>query len=193
MCNEGDGLKAMLLYGSPRVNGNTGQILRLIKEILTSCQINCKEIFLAKTEGSMCSGCDWCADHKHCIYTDDFSQIMGTIPDYQLIVIASPVYFGGVTAQLKRFVDRMQVLYQHRERNTAKPVILCVSTAAEARTDVFDGIKRTMKYVSYSLGAVHTAYILVNQAEEIRDIDTLVERETVKQTIHDILRYLQEK
>lgn len=192
MYNEVSLVKALLLYGSPRNKGNTYQIVQLTKKVLKELNIQCNEFFLTRLHGSMCIGCDHCLEHNTCIYTDDFTKVMDTIRDYEIIVISTPVYFGGVTSQLKVLIDRMQVLYNNRDKIYKKTAVLCISTAAEKNPIVFEGIKRTLTYVSYSLGAVATEYIVVNNVFEIKTINELVDKATITKSIKNILIYFNE-
>jgi multimeric flavodoxin WrbA len=181
-------LKAILLYGSPRKKGNTFQIGQLVNKCLEKYHIESKEVIVGQLKGSNCIGCNYCMEHDRCIYQDNFSDVINEISSADIIVIASPVYFGGVTAQMKALIDRMQVLYNNKHIITGNKAILCISTAAEKKISVFDGIKRTIRYLSYIFSAFDTQYILVNDVLNIKSIEDLVDKDTVINCVDNIIK-----
>lgn len=108
--------KIVLLNGSPRKNGNT--------EILADAFIQGAEasgnIVTKFNVGRMkvtgCTDCKYCFTHLgECAKKDDMQEIYKALYDADLLVLASPVYWHGMTAQLKSVIDRMNV-------GTAKPM-----------------------------------------------------------------------
>lgn len=55
---------------------------------------------------SPCRNCDYCIREKECILKDDMYELYPIFKDVQGIIIATPVYNGGVTAQIKAIMDR---------------------------------------------------------------------------------------
>ncbi len=53
-----------------------------------------------------CQGCKACHSSGECAVTDDVQAIIAAIKTSRLVIVASPSYWGGVTAQLKTFIDR---------------------------------------------------------------------------------------
>lgn len=53
-----------------------------------------------------CKHCDYCLRKKECLIKDDMYDLYPLLKDYQGIIIATPVYNGGVTAQIKAIMDR---------------------------------------------------------------------------------------
>lgn len=83
-----------------------------------------------------CQGCEDCAAHlEHfCSTEDDMQQIYSAYIEADLIVFATPMYWGYMTAQLKAVVDRMEAITDHFNGKTFVVLITyrhhCVSTVA---------------------------------------------------------------
>lgn len=57
-----------------------------------------------------CTHCDFCLKHKECVHKDDMYELYPLLADAHGLVIASPVYNGGVSAQTKAVMDRCRAL-----------------------------------------------------------------------------------
>src|SRR3990170_6560714 len=55
---------------------------------------------------SFCTHCDYCLEHKECVFKDDMQELYDLLKEAKGIIIASPVYNGGVSAQTKAVMDR---------------------------------------------------------------------------------------
>lgn len=55
---------------------------------------------------SPCRNCDYCLREKECILKDDMYQLYPLFKDVQGIIMATPIYNGGVSAQIKAVMDR---------------------------------------------------------------------------------------
>lgn len=107
------GVKILGISGSPRVNGNTSM---LVKQALSSAaEIEGVETAYADLSGDLkpCIDCDKCPvdpPDKYCIFGDKISRIYQMMIDADGIILASPAYFGTVTAQMKMLMDRCRPL-----------------------------------------------------------------------------------
>ncbi|HNR33634.1 MAG TPA: flavodoxin family protein [Candidatus Hydrogenedentes bacterium] len=102
-------MKAILICGSPRMNGNTEILLRKCQETLEARGIGCELVRLADKTIQPCTACGTCARNKDkacAIKTDDFHGVFGKMLEADIIVLGSPVYFGSATPQLMSLLDR---------------------------------------------------------------------------------------
>jgi len=60
-----------------------------------------------------CTGCESCVETGMCCQQDDMQEIYGKLFNSDGIIIGTPVYFWGVTAQAKSFIDRTYCLVSH--------------------------------------------------------------------------------
>jgi multimeric flavodoxin WrbA len=57
-----------------------------------------------------CAHCDYCLKNKECIMQDDVQELYALLTEAEGIIIATPVYNGGVSAQIKAVMDRTRAL-----------------------------------------------------------------------------------
>ena len=99
--------RILILSGSPRKHGNSDL---LCDEFLRGAQEsgnNVEKICVATKKIAPCSGCYYCSKHNGvCFHKDDMAEILQKIIDADVLVLASPVYFYSVAAQLKTVIDR---------------------------------------------------------------------------------------
>jgi len=105
-------LKLLGISGSPRRGGNTD---RLLNEAITGAAgkgAQVKHIVLADFDIAPCAHCDGCIQTGgRCVIEDDMQQIHTDIREYDRFIVASPIYFMGVTAQVKAMIDRCQAMW----------------------------------------------------------------------------------
>lgn len=103
-------MKVLGICGSP--NGEKSTTLYTLKQCLQSVEENGVEteyIDLSEYRFEGCHACGGCAKGLICSQNDDFTnKLLPVITNSSIkgVVFASPVYFGGVTAQMKAFMDR---------------------------------------------------------------------------------------
>ncbi|HHX76904.1 MAG TPA: flavodoxin family protein [Firmicutes bacterium] len=101
-------MPVLALLGSPRRGGNTETLLHAFIEGGEKAGASFDVIRVSDLNIKPCSACDACAITGECIIDDDMQEIYCKIDAAEGLVIASPIYFGGVSAQLKAVIDRMQ-------------------------------------------------------------------------------------
>ena len=165
------------LQGSPRKKGNTqfllsaflkaaeerGAVTRLVR--VTERHIEpCKEFVVCETKGT-------------CPIRDDMeSEIYGLIRRAEVVVLASPIFFYNMTAQLKAAVDRCQVFWARKYRlkltdplkATRRGVLLGV--AATRGKTLFDGLQLTAKYFFDAIDARFETSLLYRGIEGPKDM-----------------------
>ncbi|HCY84196.1 MAG TPA: NADPH-dependent FMN reductase [Desulfobacteraceae bacterium] len=119
-------MKVICLQGSARKKGNTAHVLGWVEEELTRLGHEVENIYLGNKNLNGCRGCAACKnkpDEVGCTQKDDIPEILGKMVNAQAVVFASPLYFWGVTAQLKAIIDRSYSLYtRYHEPNHASLV-----------------------------------------------------------------------
>lgn len=98
----------LVLTGSPRKNGNTHKLTEAFIEGAKASGNNVVVFDVAAMNISPCTGCEYCSTHiGECINEDDMQEIMPHFFTAKTIVFATPVYYYGMTAQMKLALDRM--------------------------------------------------------------------------------------
>lgn len=156
-----------VLIGSPRKGGNTDI---LANSFIDGAKKNhtIEVISVTNTKVSGCTGCNFCyADESHrCLQKDGMQEIYGKLALAEIIVIATPVYFYGISSQLKCIIDRLH----NPIRNTFKvKKLVLLSVAADKIPTVFDSVKimynSVLKYFSLEDGGIVTAFGVQNKGD----------------------------
>lgn len=100
-------MKIVSLLGSPRAKANSSALAAIITEKIESEN---KEIINHNLNKLVFKGCQACMACKGkseiCILKDDLTQVLEDVSKADVIIMATPVYWGDITAQLKGFIDR---------------------------------------------------------------------------------------
>jgi len=100
-------MKIVCLYGSPRSKGNSATLANHFLEKTESLGAYIKTYSLNKLDLKGCQACRACKEKQdRCILKDDLSEVLEDVRDTDVLVLATPVYFGDITAQMKTFMDR---------------------------------------------------------------------------------------
>jgi len=100
-------MKITCLYGSPRPNGNSAQIARHLLDKAESMGAEVAQFKLNKLDFKGCQGCDVCKTKQdYCAVDDDLKQVLESVKETDILVIATPVYYMDIPSQLKAFIDR---------------------------------------------------------------------------------------
>ncbi len=104
-------LKVLGIAGSPRRDGNTDHLLRQVMAGASSSGVKTKTVVLSELNIAPCRHCDGCINTGKCVVDDDMQWLHTDIRETDHIVLASPIFFMGVTAQTKAMIDRCQALW----------------------------------------------------------------------------------
>jgi NAD(P)H-dependent FMN reductase len=101
-------VKVIAFLGSPRVDGNTELLLnetvRAVEEAGHQVQIYKLNLMRIKP----CQDCGGCEKNGLCIINDDMTGVYDAIREADRIILASPIFFFGLSAQTKAMIDRCQ-------------------------------------------------------------------------------------
>ncbi|MFC1892933.1 flavodoxin family protein [Chloroflexota bacterium] len=126
-------MKILGIVCSPRKNGNTEV---LVKEVLTSAHGYGAEtdiIRVSSLDIKPCDGCESCDITGNCRIKDDMQDVYAKMQEADGIIIGSPVYFWGVSAQAKAIIDRTFVFRKQRQlRNKIGGAVVVARTTGAA-------------------------------------------------------------
>jgi putative NADPH-quinone reductase len=141
------------LQGSPRAKGNTAMLLDAALQGAAEAGAEVVKFELNHMNIRPCQGCGGCYETGKCVIRDDMDLIVAALEKMDALVVASPVYFGGVTAQMKAVIDRCQPFWA-RKYVTKHPVsadnrkrdLLLLSVLGADKQDLIEGIRVNIKY-----------------------------------------------
>lgn len=98
--------KVLILSGSPRKGGNSDILCDEFMKGAEESGNTVEKIRVAEKKIGYCRGCHACKGTGICAIKDDMAEILQKMIDADVIVLASPVYFYSIDAQLKAVIDR---------------------------------------------------------------------------------------
>ncbi|MCL7489209.1 MAG: flavodoxin family protein [Desulfobulbaceae bacterium] len=165
-------INVLIFSGSPRKNGNTEILVQNIMAGIAEAGGASELIRLAEKKIHPCIGCGGCEEEGNCVINDDMQDLYPKITAAQRIIIASPIYFYGVTAQTKAFIDRCQTMWSRkyilnmRSRPTVPRVGYFVGVAATKGERVFEGAILTVQYALDAMDFSYGGELVVRGADK---------------------------
>jgi len=167
-------MKAILISGSPRKNGNTVAIISEIERGLKDQGFETKQLILHELDINYCVGCKSCYKTGACVHNDDVAFVVQEIFEAQLVIVASPSYWGNVTAQLKTFIDRCT---PYCDTNSERKLILektkgaAVAVRAGGRKEENENLVNTIEHFLGHLEIPLVSSFTVERIDTIEDLE----------------------
>ena len=140
-------MKLLAIVGSPRLKGNTNYLVDQSLEEAAKLGAETEKIILSQHAVKPCLGHDNCASYDTCRQKDDTGWILDKLCEADGVILATPVYYYNVSAQMKAFIDRNYFLYTHDRKSGARTVGVIV--VAESL-----GIEDTLHTLRQFLGEI---------------------------------------
>ena len=101
-------MKILVLNGSPRPNGNNKGMVNAFQEGAVSAGHHVDVVDVCRLKINGCLACEYCHTKGcgECVQKDDMQQIYALLNEAEMLVIASPIYYHGISGQLKCTIDR---------------------------------------------------------------------------------------
>ncbi len=131
-------MKILVITGSPRKNGNSNTLADQFIKGATEAGHEVVRFDSAFKEVHPCIACNKCGMNGECIFKDDFEFVRKHIIDADLVAFAAPMYYFGISAQIKAVIDRfyaingkihvpkravLMMTYANTAASEAKPII----------------------------------------------------------------------
>ncbi len=100
-------MKLVCIHGSPREAGNSSKIANHLCASVQANGVSVKTYFLNKLKYIGCQSCMECKGKSEiCVLQDELKEVLSEFKSADIIVLASPIFFGDISAQMKGFIDR---------------------------------------------------------------------------------------
>ncbi|WP_418375056.1 flavodoxin family protein [Agathobaculum sp.] len=150
--------KVLILSGSPRKGGNSDILCDEFARGAQEAGNEVEKIRVASKKIHPCSACYYCRDHGGvCVHKDDMASILQKMIDADVLVLASPVYFYSINAQLKAVIDRTVARWLEVKN---KEFYYIVTMADEAKTSADTTLACFRGYADCVEGAVEKGVII---------------------------------
>lgn len=126
----------LILSASPRRGGNSDTLCDQFLKGAQEAGHQAEKIFLRDHKIGVCTGCYACRNTKRCVQKDDMGELLEKLVTADVIVLATPVYFYTMDAQLKTVIDRTVARYL----DISNKEFYFIATAADGKA----AMERTM-------------------------------------------------
>jgi len=135
-------MKILAIVGSPRLNGNTNYLVEQALGEAAKLGAQTEKIVLSQYEVNPCLGHDDCASFESCLQKDDTGWILDRFREADGVIMATPVYYYNVSAQMKAFIDRNYFLYKHDLKYKARAAGIIIVAEKEGIEDTLHTLKQ---------------------------------------------------
>lgn len=158
----------LIISASPRKGGNSDTLCDEFMKgaIETGNQVD--KIRLAELDIAYCSACYACKTKGHCVKQDDMEQVIAKMQNADVIVLATPVYFYTMCAQMKTMIDR--TLGGAQQTGLENKEFYLIATAADGKAAMERTVDGLRGYLECLPGAKEMGVIYGAGAWQLGDI-----------------------
>lgn len=133
-------MKILVLNGSPRPKGNTAAMTSVFRKEAENNGHQVKEFSVCKMNIKGCLACEYCHGKGggECVQKDDMQEIYAELKEAEMLVLAAPIYYHGISGQLKCVIDRFYSALYPTAPKTLKKVAMFLSSGDD---DMYVGAK----------------------------------------------------
>jgi multimeric flavodoxin WrbA len=168
-------LRVLGIMGSPRLKGNTDLLLDEALRGAQSQGVEVGRLIVDKLKISPCREYYGCLKDGNCVIRDDMDEVYAKLMDADRVIIASPIFFYGLTSQIKALIDRCQALWTRKyilkqDLPEAGRKGAFIAVGATKGRQLFDGSILTVKYFFQAIGVSYVDELLVRGVDKKGEI-----------------------
>ncbi len=133
--------KALIISASPRRGGNSDVLCDQFLAGAISAGHQVEKIFLRDYKINYCLGCGACNNAHVCVQKDDMKILLDKMVLADVIVLATPVYFYTMDAQLKTFIDRCVPRYTEISNKDFYFILTAADTEKKNLAPAIEGLR----------------------------------------------------
>jgi len=168
-------VRVLGIMGSPRIEGNTDLLLDDALRGAQSQEAEVEKIIVDRLKIAPCREYHGCLKEGNCVIRDDMDDIYPRLLAADVVIVASPMFFYGLTSQVKALIDRCQALWVRKyilkqgiPGATRKGAFIAVGATRGEK--LFDGAILTVKYFFQSIGMEYAGELLVRGVDKKGEI-----------------------
>lgn len=120
-------MKIVVLNGSPNIKGSTNILIDAFSKGAKEAGHSVDYFDIPHLKIHPCFGCVKCGYNSPCVQNDDMTMIKESLLTSDMIVLATPLYYYGFSAQLKTVIDRFCAFNMSLQRKNLKSALIAVS------------------------------------------------------------------
>ena len=165
-------ISVLLVYGSPRRNGNTDELMNkfeeglLLNKNIVQSFLSIDKVIVRSLKFSPCTECRHCSIDGECAVKDEMQEVYNKLISCDFLAVSSPIFFTTVSGYLKSFIDRCQrfwaLKYELKKRIVQKERKgIFISTAGSGSDTIFECSRKVIRalfdvlYVKYDKDFVY--------------------------------------
>ena len=164
----GRNMKILVITGSPRINGNSNTLADNFIKGAEEAGHTVVRFDSAQKNVHPCIACNKCGMNGECVFKDDFEFVRENIVHADAVVFATPMYYFGISAQLKAVIDRFYAI--NGQIHKPKKAVLLMTYADTSKTVAEPIIKHYENLIAY-LGWSDAGQIIVPGVWSAGDIN----------------------
>lgn len=135
-------MKKVLIFSStPRKNGNSEILCEEFARGAREAGHTVETVCLREQSINFCRGCMACMSTGKCVQKDGMAALLDKMMEADVIVLATPVYFYNVSAQLKVLIDRTCPIYERLTGREFYYILTAADTERESMERVVEGLR----------------------------------------------------
>lgn len=166
--------KVLGILGSPLMDGNTADLLEAVLEGARSVGAETERLDLSRMHVNPCLECKACDSAAVCAHADDdMGLVYKRLREVDVVVLASPIFFMGVSAQTKAMIDRCQCFWVERfvlkirhYEGTRRPRGFFVSCAGGSKPTMFDSALHVVRAWYSALDYEYAGEVLLGHTDD---------------------------
>ena len=135
-------MKILAVVSSPRLKGNTNYLVDQALGEAAKLGAQTEKLVLSQYEVNPCLGHEDCASFDSCLQKDDAGWILERFCEADGVILATPVYYYNVSAQMKAFIDRNYFLYKHDQKYKARVAGIIIVAEKEGIEDTLHTLRQ---------------------------------------------------
>ena len=144
-------MKILVITGSPRKNGNSNTLAEHFNKGAEEAGHKVVRFDSAFKNVHPCIACNKCGMNGECVFKDDFEFVRNNIVDADAVVFATPMYYFGISAQIKAVIDRFYAINGQIHRPKKSVLILTYAdTSSKEAQPIINHYETLLDYLGWS-------------------------------------------
>ena len=144
-------MKILVITGSPRKNGNSNTLAEHFIKGAEEAGHKVVRFDSAFKNVHPCVACNKCGMNGECVFKDDFEFVRNNIVDADAVVFATPMYYFGISAQIKAVIDRFYAI--NGQIHVPKKAVLIMTyadTSSKEAQPIINHYETLLNYLGWS-------------------------------------------
>ncbi len=171
-------MKILIFQGSPRSGGNTDILVNAFVDGAKAGGAYVEKIDLYRLNLKPCIECGECDRDGKCVIKDDMQEIYPKLKEFDVVVLASPIFFYNITSMTQALIERVQPLWVLKyliksaefKNDARKKYGILISLGATRGDKLFEGIIRVVKYFFDAFSARYVGGLFFRGVEKKGEI-----------------------